>query len=55
MTIVFIGLPVNVCEVAFLKLNRNQDVSRRHDREYQMIDSHARRRPERDDESQHDW
>src|SRR5882762_4713439 len=47
-----IGLAIGAHQIAFFKLNREDDIGGGHDRKEQMAKSHARRDPESDDETE---
>lgn len=54
LAVLFIGRAVNARNVALFKPDGDEDVSGGGDGENQMADRHVRRRPEGDDETEHD-
>ena len=46
---------MRIHDIAFLELDRYEYVRRSDGREKEMTGGHSRRRPERNDESKHDW
>src|SRR6266700_7121207 len=54
-TILFVACAEMRDQISFLELDADEDISRGHDREQQMPGSHVRRRPEGEQETQHEW